>query len=288
MSDKKNLGFGCVSLTQQTFLKDAHKLLSIAYDNGITHFDTAPVYSNGYSEKIVGTFIKKKRSEVTVTTKCGLGNIHQPSLNISLALAVNAVKRTLKKSNQVNNITQPTKLSHRKIEVDYVRKSLKNSLKNLQTDYIDYYLLHEALPSFLTNDAIEFLKREVEKGVIKKLGIAAAYVNITDLSTRNLDGFDVLQYENGLHYKTDELVNQFPNKTHFYHSSLKSLPVIKSNHTRNQIVGLLLNRAAKQNPSGKVLFSTTSSKRLKENIKSFNEYNDFSLQELNGIVDAFH
>ena len=55
MGYRSNLSFGGVSLTQHTFFKNAHNILANAFDEGITHFDTAPLYGNGYSEKILGT-----------------------------------------------------------------------------------------------------------------------------------------------------------------------------------------------------------------------------------------
>src|SRR5437867_2902058 len=66
------LGFGCVSLTTHADRRDARALLDLAYDSGITHFDTARVYGQGQSEAILGEFIRDKRDRVTIATKCGL------------------------------------------------------------------------------------------------------------------------------------------------------------------------------------------------------------------------
>jgi len=288
MGNRSNLGFGCVSLTQHTFLKDAQNILALAFDKGIKHFDTAPVYGNGYSEKILGSFIKNKRSQVTITTKCGLGNLDQPTINLNIALPLNAIKNSLKKKTINAGNSQPTLLPFRSIDINYVKRHLQKSLQNLQTDYIDYYLLHEALPSFLTPEASDFLNEQKQKGIIRHLGVAANYINLLSIFDKDLKGFSVLQYENGPNYKTDELIKKFPDKKHFYHSALQSLRNLDKAYSYSDWVGIILNRACKINPSGKVLFSTISSQRLNENIAAFEKYNDLSLEELNKIIDGIY
>lgn len=288
MSSVNNLGFGCVSLTQHRVLKNALNILNAAFDQGIRHFDTAPLYGNGYSEKIVGTFIKNKREQLTITTKFGLGNLYQPSINLNIALLLNAIKKGLQKKKIINTIQQPALLKYRIIDADYIKCSLTNSLKNLQTDYIDYYLLHEAMPAFLTSDAILYLKQQQKNGFIRELGIAAGYVNFFNIDNKEIDGFTVLQYENGLHYKTDDILNKFSSKKHFYHSSLKSIPFLNKNYSGSEWAGILLSRACKINPSGKILFSTTKIRRLKKNIAAFNKYNGSTLHELNNIINAIY
>jgi aryl-alcohol dehydrogenase-like predicted oxidoreductase len=288
MSATKNLGFGCVSLTQHTFLKDAQRILSIAYDEGIKHYDTALLYGNGYSERILGTFIKNKRDKVTITTKCGLGNVQQPVLNIKIALPLNAIKKKIKKPATYSRMIQPEVTEYRLISLEYVQLSLKKSLDNLKTDHIDHYLLHEAMPSFLSEDAFLFLMQQKEKGVIRELGVAAAFVNLYHINSNDLNGFEILQYENGLHYSSDELLTKFPEKKHFYHSTLKSLPFLKSTYSPSEMAGILLNIGCKTNPSGKVLFSTTNINRLQQNVKCFHQFNEMPLYELNKLYSAIH
>ena len=288
MGDRSNLGFGCVSVTQHTFLKDANDILSCAFDEGITHFDTAPVYGNGYSEKILGRFIKDKRSQVTITTKCGLGNINQPTINLKIALPLNAIKNRLRRKPANADNSQPTLLPFRPLDIDYVKHHLEKSLQNLQTGYIDYYLLHEAMPSFLTHDALHFLHDQKEKGIIGQLGIAANYFNLLHATDNDVEGFSVLQYENGPNYKTDDLKRKFPDKKHFYHSALRSIQYLDKKYPASEWAGIILSRACKINPSGKILFSTTKNKRLKNNLAAFEEYNDLPLETLNKIVDGIY
>lgn len=288
MPQRNNLGFGCVSLTQHTFLKDAFKILSAALNEGITHFDTAPIYGNGYSEKILGNFIRNKRSQITITTKCGLGNLDQPNIKTGIALLLNAIKNRIKKTQSTGEAMPPVPLSFRSIDENYTRQSLNRSLKNLKTDRVDFYLLHEALPCFLTDEAFLFLIEQKQKGIIGELGIGSAYINFFPLSESDIKHFNVLQYENGPSYKTDELLNKFNNKLHFYHSTLRCIPSLDKKYSPAEWAGILLNRACKINPSGKILFSTTKQKRLKENLEAFEQYADHSLSSLNNIINAIY
>ena len=79
-----------------------------AYDAGITTFDTAEVYGNGHSERIVGNALHGVRDRVVIATKVFSNHL---------------------KYNQVVN-------------------ACHNSLKNLNTDYIDLYQIHWPPGSF--------------------------------------------------------------------------------------------------------------------------------------------
>src|SRR5687768_13774049 len=92
------LGFGCSSLTSIKSHQSALKILDAAYRLGVSHFDTAPLYGQGYSEKILGCFIKKKREGVSITTKFGLGNHAARTIPVWLALPLNYYKKKLYKS----------------------------------------------------------------------------------------------------------------------------------------------------------------------------------------------
>jgi aryl-alcohol dehydrogenase-like predicted oxidoreductase len=97
---------------------DAESVRAIhtALDLGINFFDTAANYGAGYSEKILGRALGSKRSQVIIATKFG----H----------VVNESEKVVYKDDQkvLNNL----------------RQDCENSLRRLNTDYIDIYQLHEA------------------------------------------------------------------------------------------------------------------------------------------------
>ena len=66
------LSLGCATFGREIDETEAHKLMSHAAAQGMTHFDTASGYSAGVSEQIVGTWLaahRPSRETVTVATK---------------------------------------------------------------------------------------------------------------------------------------------------------------------------------------------------------------------------
>ena len=51
---------------------EARRLVDLCLDAGLTMFDTADVYSNGESERILGQAIRGRRDKVLISTKTGL------------------------------------------------------------------------------------------------------------------------------------------------------------------------------------------------------------------------
>ncbi|MFC1899686.1 aldo/keto reductase [Chloroflexota bacterium] len=91
---------------EQTSIKSIEQALEL----GVNFIDTAEIYTQGRSEEIVGKAIKGKRSEVIIATKFG----HRGSIS-------------------------PKERGGSRI---YMIKALENSLRRLNTDYIDLYYLH--------------------------------------------------------------------------------------------------------------------------------------------------
>ena len=111
-----------------------------AIDLGINLIDTAPIYGAGRSEKIVGVGIKGKRDKVVIATKCGL----------------------LKKGNEVIHDLKP----------HTIVKEVQESLKRLQTDYIDIYQCHHPDPSTPLEDTLEQLVKLKDQGKIRYIGLS--------------------------------------------------------------------------------------------------------------------
>lgn len=102
-----SLGFGCMRLPEyekdgQWFIDEekAIPMLRHAYENGVNYFDTAPYYLHKNSEVTVGKAMKEIREQVMLSTKLPLEEVKQPG--------------------------------------DY-RRVLEKSLKQMDTDYIDFY-----------------------------------------------------------------------------------------------------------------------------------------------------
>lgn len=270
----EQLGFGGASLSSMSSQHAVKNLLNIAYENGLKHFDTAPLYGRGYSELLIGSFIRNKRQHVTITTKFGLGNTETGKLPPVLALPLNYWNKKLRGIKMpAPGGYEPQLLPHRIITKQYVESSLNRSLSRLGTDYIDYYLLHEGRPSFIHDDAMQYLMDMKQKGVVKFIGIATDAFNVQACSAEEINKIDVLQYS----YDSaiaKRLRQQYPDKLHILHSCIhnisnESFPPEVSDADK---AGYKLAKCAEENTNGKVLFSTRRSQVLMNNLAAYKKY----------------
>jgi len=95
--------------------EESIRAVHTAVDMGVNFFDTAANYGAGHSEVVVGRALKGKRDKVVIATK--FGHI------------VNEEKKTV--------YGDPDQI------IKNVRIDVENSLRRLQTDFIDIYQLHE-------------------------------------------------------------------------------------------------------------------------------------------------
>ncbi|MEI5889070.1 aldo/keto reductase [Bacillus cereus] len=141
--------------------EEGKRLIEEAIQQGVTFFDTADSYGFGRSEELVGQVLKRNRHEFVLATKGGI----QPLLN---------------GETYINN------------EPSYLRNAVENSLRRLQTDYIDLYYLHFTNSETSYIDSIGELIRLKEEGKIRSIGISN--VNIEQLKEANQHGYiDVVQ-----------------------------------------------------------------------------------------------
>tara|TARA_R110002124_G_scaffold286453_1_gene467404 strand:+ start:18981 stop:19829 length:849 start_codon:yes stop_codon:yes gene_type:complete len=143
---KKNIGFGCMSLNPNG--SDNIDLLKSATESGITFFDTADLYDQGWNEEIVGEALSPVRDKVQIATKVG---------------------------NEWNESGTDWRWNPTK---EYILKAVDKSLARLQTNYIDLYQLHGGTlddPFDETIEAFEILK---EQGKILNYGISSIRPNV--------------------------------------------------------------------------------------------------------------
>lgn len=119
-----------------------NELIDYAIAHGVTYFDTSPVYVQGWSEKSTGIALKRHpRDRFQIATK--LSNFSNYTRENSIAM-------------------------------------YRQSFKDLQVDYIDYYLLHSIgnggietfRARYIDNGMIDFLMKEREAGRIRNLGFS--------------------------------------------------------------------------------------------------------------------
>tara|TARA_Y100000815_G_scaffold106414_1_gene95188 strand:- start:24493 stop:25422 length:930 start_codon:yes stop_codon:yes gene_type:complete len=141
-----SLSFGCMSLKSDTPQNDA--LIGKAIDAGITLFDTADLYEKGENEKLLGKAIKGRHKDIAILTKVG----------------------NRWRSDGSGWDWCPQK--------QYILSAADESLKRLQTDYIDIYLLHGGTTEDPSDDVIEAFERLKELGKIRSYGISSIRPNV--------------------------------------------------------------------------------------------------------------
>lgn len=136
--------------------KDALRAIETSIDLGMTTLDTAPVYGFGKSESLVGKAIKDKRDQVQILTKYGLRW----------------------ESKQGKFYFSSTDEKGRNVDIykyaapESVIKECEESLRRLNTDYIDLLQIHwhdPITPIELTMEAVLKLK---EQGKIRAAGVS--------------------------------------------------------------------------------------------------------------------
>ena len=103
-------GGGLGQVWGETSREEAAATVILALENGINHFDVAPMYGNGEAESVIGEVFKGKAiNDIKITTKCSLGTL--PDAEV----------------------------------YDRLNKSLTESLDNLNMEKVDLFLLHSQL-----------------------------------------------------------------------------------------------------------------------------------------------
>ena len=113
--DVSAIGLGCMNMSMgygpRPEDEESGRLLNAALDSGYTFLDTASMYGDGHNESLIGRFLKHRRGEYTLASKCGIWR--------------NAEDRS-----ETNG------------RPEVLMKTCEDSLRRLDTDVIDLYYLH--------------------------------------------------------------------------------------------------------------------------------------------------
>ncbi|MGH7933356.1 MAG: aldo/keto reductase [Candidatus Binataceae bacterium] len=158
------VGFGCWeigggygSIEETDFIKAVNRALEV----GVNCFDTAEAYGFGASEKSLAKALGSRRKEAVITTKFGVG--------------------------------YPEAKNYRDSTRKRVMDSIDKSLANLNTDYVDVYLIHWTDRSTPFEEPMRALDDLVKQGKVRAVGLSNFRLNEieTCMRTRRVD---VVQY----------------------------------------------------------------------------------------------
>jgi aryl-alcohol dehydrogenase-like predicted oxidoreductase len=140
------VSFGCMSLGENE--KENIFLLHKALEMRINYFDTADLYQHGKNEETLGKAFKDKRDKVIIATKAG---------------------------NQWRADGSGWDWNPRK---EYILSCAENSLRRLQTDYIDLFQLHGGTLEDDIDETIDAFEILVKAGKIRYYGISSIRPNV--------------------------------------------------------------------------------------------------------------
>lgn len=145
--------------------------INICLENKITTFDHADIYGAYTTESAFGkAFASSKisRDSFQFISKCGI--------------------------NQVSE-NRPTTIKHYDYSKDYLIWSVENSLKNLQTDYLDVLLLHRPSPLMQADEIAEAVSKLKSEGKIIDFGVSNFTASQTELIRQKTEiSFNQIQF----------------------------------------------------------------------------------------------
>ncbi len=166
--------------------KDAIEAIHAMIDNGVNFIDTAPTYGRGASEEIVGKALKGRRDQVALLTKCGIRWDEGPK---------DFTKGAIRDSSRASILRQ-----------------IDDSLHRLQTDHVDFYLIHWPDVNTPLEETADVLKELKKAGKIRYTGVSNFEPAQLDALYR-LGVLDVVQYPYSMVNRSKEaLLKQYHDK----------------------------------------------------------------------------
>jgi aryl-alcohol dehydrogenase-like predicted oxidoreductase len=168
-------------------------LLSFAFDNGITFFDTADMYSQGESEALIGKALRGKRDRIVIASKAGYKLPTQRRLAGKLKPLLRPVIQLLKiRRDRLPSGSRGTLAQD--FSPKYLRRAVEGSLKRLRTDYLDILQLHSPPEEVIERgdwaSGLEELRRT---GKVRYYGIAAESLGAA-LAALRIPGVSSIQF----------------------------------------------------------------------------------------------
>lgn len=120
---------------------DAIRAIDAALDLGVNWIDTAPFYGWGRAEQIAGKAVRGKRNRVFIFTKCGTLPDGSGGWWEDLSPAI-------------------------------IRREVEDSLRNLQTDYIDLYQFHDPDPHTPIEESWSAMQTLIQEGKVRYAGLS--------------------------------------------------------------------------------------------------------------------
>lgn len=132
-------------------IRNTHNCIDAALESGIKLFDHADIYCMGKSEIVFGKVLQQRpelREILQIQSKAG----------IVMGMG-------------------PHESSHYNSSPQHLEQQLDLSLKQLQSDYLDIYIVHRPDPLTSIEESARFLKKAMEQGKIRRVGVSNMDLN---------------------------------------------------------------------------------------------------------------
>lgn len=284
MSEFSRMGFGCAQLAGMA-PGDQMALLGKLMDCGVTHFDTARLYGSGFAEAALGRFLKGiKREDVTITTK---GGFEPPSRAKAVQSKLSRmVVGKLPLGEKKAEITKKLLVNGTKglFKVEQIRGHLETSLRELGTNYVDVYMMHQCEAHHLTDELLGYLEGVVKEGKIRRIGVGTKPEVVRAVVESRAGFAGALQFANSA---VEPNLKGFsaPEGSHvFSHGAMRYLKGVQEvcrkdseakalmdeigldGSKAGDVAKMLLRYGLDTNPGGTIIFSTRSVGRVGDNI----------------------
>jgi aryl-alcohol dehydrogenase-like predicted oxidoreductase len=127
---------GTMNFGKRTTEAESRRIVARALERGLTFFDTANVYNDGESERILGRALGKRRGEAQIATKVGIGRM-----------------------------SHPEGLAPERIE-----KAIDESLQRLGTDHVELYYFHKPDHAQPLEASVRAMEKLVAAGKVSAWG----------------------------------------------------------------------------------------------------------------------
>ena len=288
------VGFGTGGLLRISSARRRQDILAAALGSGINHFDTAPLYGFGEAERSLGRFLRGRRAKVTLATKFGL---RASPLAARLAVLQGAARRAIQlfpalRRTAVRNAgalrSAPT------FSLETARASLESSLRALGTDYVDFYLAHQASAEALPGeDLIGWLEDLKHAGTIRSYGVATDFEPLLPVLRARPQLARVVQFDSDPRSRNIEVLEPDPHQLRITYTfigrgvaTLREHPAL-AGIAAEELGGLLLRAAVLANPDGIVLMQSRSTARIERNVHAAqNPGNDERVGSLTALLGS--
>jgi hypothetical protein len=167
------------------------------------------------------------------------------------------------------------------------QRSLEKSLSELRTDYVDLFLLHECtLADAQSEELIGFLQTQIGRGTVRSIGVATDAANLPANLAILPSAYSAIQAQHNVAEPTLDSFAGTDSRWMITHGALRPLPTLaaaaasRADVSRRwserigvdlsrieNLAPLLIAASLAANKEGTVLFSTTRSHRIAENVR---------------------